>query len=260
MPISDPDGYEKGHFERVYHHLIKEPCEELGLKAKRADEVKGTNLIHLDIVSSIVESDIAICDLSSRNPNVFFELGVRQSFDKPVILIQEAGTPRVFDISPLRVHDYNKSLRYPEVKAFQELLKGAIKETLQPDQSKDVNSIVRLLSVSAASIPSLSEENKEGIEFQVIRGELRELRDIVVGGTGRSPQVASSLEKCISRLLAAIQAFLGKEGQLTNSERELLLGMLEKIARLDVLSLRLEAKKLILALHHSPNADEALDL
>jgi hypothetical protein len=28
MPISDQEGYEKGHFSRVYKHLIKPACEK----------------------------------------------------------------------------------------------------------------------------------------------------------------------------------------------------------------------------------------
>ena len=30
MPISDADGYDKGHFNRVYEYLIKPACEEAG--------------------------------------------------------------------------------------------------------------------------------------------------------------------------------------------------------------------------------------
>jgi len=76
MPISDPEGYEKGHFRDVYEDLIKPACEEAGFQAIRGDEVKETNLIHLDILKKLLEAPMAICDLSSRNPNVLFELGI----------------------------------------------------------------------------------------------------------------------------------------------------------------------------------------
>ena len=61
-----------------------------GFKSVRADEVRQTNLIHLDVLQKLIESPMAICDLSSRNPNVLFELGLRQAFDKPVVLVQES--------------------------------------------------------------------------------------------------------------------------------------------------------------------------
>ena len=32
MPISDVDGYQKGHFNRIYEHIIKPACEKNGLR------------------------------------------------------------------------------------------------------------------------------------------------------------------------------------------------------------------------------------
>ncbi|MGN6898239.1 hypothetical protein ACTHT1_12455, partial [Neisseria sp. P0015.S002] len=81
---------------------ISPACEKSGFRACRADDVKATNLIQLDILKKLIEAPIAICDLSTRNPNVLFELGIRQAFDKPVVLIQEIGTPPIFDITGLR--------------------------------------------------------------------------------------------------------------------------------------------------------------
>lgn len=75
MPISDPDGYVKGHFRHVYQDIIQPACQQAGFKPFRADEVKQSNLIHLDILQRLLEAPMAVCDLSSRNPNVLFELG-----------------------------------------------------------------------------------------------------------------------------------------------------------------------------------------
>ena len=50
-----------------------------------------------------------------KNPNVLFELGIRQAFDLPVVLIQEENTPRIFDISSINTLDYRKELIYREV-------------------------------------------------------------------------------------------------------------------------------------------------
>ena len=99
MPLSEVEGYDKGHFQTVYEDLIKPAVENAGYNPMKADEVGKTNLIHLDILQRLMNAPIVICDLSTRNPNVLFELGVRQAFDKPVVLIQEKGTPKIFDIS-----------------------------------------------------------------------------------------------------------------------------------------------------------------
>ena len=111
MPIADCDGYEKGHFAHVYDDIIKPAIDKTEFTAIRADEVKETNFIHLDILKKLIDAPIAVCDLSTRNPNVLFELGIRQAFDKPVVLIQEKGTPKIFDIAPLRYLEYSKEDR-----------------------------------------------------------------------------------------------------------------------------------------------------
>ncbi len=63
MPISDQGDYPPGHFGRVYRHLIKPACELAGVEPYRADDVKNTNIILIDILRKIVDYPIAICDL-----------------------------------------------------------------------------------------------------------------------------------------------------------------------------------------------------
>ena len=75
MPISDCASYSPGHFTRVYQDIIKPACQLAGFRPIRADDVVQTNLIHLDILQKLLHSPMALCDLSSLNPNVLFELG-----------------------------------------------------------------------------------------------------------------------------------------------------------------------------------------
>ena len=177
MPIADHDGYDKGHFTKVYEDIFKPACASAGFIAVRADEVKQTNLIHLDILQKLIESPMAICDLSSRNPNVLFELGLRQAFDKPTVLVQEAGTPKIFDIAPLRYTEYRRELRYREVLEDQSMISEAIKATKEAtDQGEGVNSIVSILSLSKpASLKEVSNNDSAGL-LQLVRAEMSEMR------------------------------------------------------------------------------------
>lgn len=178
MPISDPEGYEPGHFRRVYEDLFIPACEAAGYQAVRADQVQQTNLIHLDVLQKIVESPMALCDLSSRNPNVLFELGLRQAFDKPVVLVREVGTPDIFDINPLRYASYRKEMLYRQVIEDQKKIEAAIKETKEAiGDNRNINSIVKLLSLThAASLTNVSEGDKEPALLQVIMREIGNLR------------------------------------------------------------------------------------
>lgn len=146
MPISDADGYDKGHFSRVYEHLIKPAVLEAGFEPVRADDTSKANFIVVDILQQILDCDIALCDLSSRNPNVFYELGVRQAFNKKTVLICDDRTARPFDTSGIRTLPYNATLRIDEVKKNIPELVKCIKDTSGAND-KDINSLLQLLSI-----------------------------------------------------------------------------------------------------------------
>ena len=147
MPISDVDGYQKGHFNRIYEHIIKPACEKNGLRPLRADDTSKTNVIIIDILQKILDSDIAVCDLSACNPNVFYELGFRQAFNKKTVLIKDKRTSAPFDITSLRYLVYDESLRIDLVENAVESLFKTLKETLQAEDT-DVNSLFQLLNLN----------------------------------------------------------------------------------------------------------------
>lgn len=179
MPISDVDGYESGHFDRVYQDIIKPALLETGFSPRRADEEKQANLIQLDILNKLIEAPIAICDLSTRNPNVMFELGIRQAFDKPVVLIQEKGTQKIFDISPLRYLEYPKEMRYHEVICVQKELREMVLATAKAPKD-DVNSIVRLLSIGRpAAVPKMDDAKRETLAFEMLSAQVREIKEMM---------------------------------------------------------------------------------
>lgn len=197
MPISDVDGYPKGHFLHVYEDIIKPAVDQTEFTPSRADEVKETNFIHLDMLKKLIEAPIAICDLSTRNPNVLFELGIRQAFDKPVVLIQEKGTPKIFDIGPLRYLEYSKDMKYHEVLKTQNELKEAIEATKAAEgEHGNINSIVRLMALSTpATIPHIEGGNKDALALDVIQTQMNDMRKMleVAMFDGRHPSKRGSI-------------------------------------------------------------------
>lgn len=166
MPISTPDGYESEHFDRVYRSIIRPACIDAGYAPFRADEIASASLIQLKIVKALINAPMAVCDLSSGNPNVLFELGIRQAFNRPVVLIQEEGNRRIFDIDSISIHSYDKSLRYDTVEFSRKALKDVIIETakLKPGSG---NSIIDLLSMQAATVPNIGDLDTKQM-FQTI--------------------------------------------------------------------------------------------
>ena len=188
MPVSDSKDYEKGHFKRVYEDIIKPACEKANYKAVRADDIEETELIHISILKKIIEAPMAICDLSSKNPNVLFELGLRQAFDKPVVLIQEKGSERIFDVSILRAYDYCKELKYNEVLEDQEAISRMLKGTEKAFVTGEgYNSVIKLLSITQkAEIKSIDDPNEQfkmhlyqlSSQMNEISSELRSFKNI----------------------------------------------------------------------------------
>lgn len=189
MPISDAEGYERGHFRQVYEDIICPAIRGAGYTPLRADEVKETNLIHVDILQRLLDAPMAVCDLSTRNPNVLFELGIRQAFDKPVVLIQEVGTPRIFDVSILRCLEYSKEMRFRDVLFAQKELQKQIEATASPSSDESVNSIVRLLSIKKpATVPVLDGSERANVSFDVLNSQMIDMRnmlEVVVRNQGR---------------------------------------------------------------------------
>jgi hypothetical protein len=149
MPISDGDGYDVGHFDRVYNHLIKPACEAAGFVPFRADDATKTNYIVIDVLRRILDAPVAICDLSGRNPNVMYELGIRQALNKPVVFMKDLRTEKIFDIKGLRYAEYDGTLRVDAVLRDRERLTSFLRNT---DAGNDVNSVIQLLGVRPAEV------------------------------------------------------------------------------------------------------------
>jgi hypothetical protein len=95
-------------FDEIYRTFIVPACGSLGWKCRRIDEVIFAGAISKEIVKFLAWSEVVIADLTSANPNVYFELGIRQSLsERLTVLIAHAGTQLPFDIHDQRVVFYN---------------------------------------------------------------------------------------------------------------------------------------------------------
>lgn len=97
-------------YNDVYSEVIKNICDEQGLKVFRIDEQKGPGIIISDINKAIIEAKLIIADISPNNPNVFYEVGYAHAFNKPTILVAEKGRELPFDVSPFRTLFYENTI------------------------------------------------------------------------------------------------------------------------------------------------------
>ncbi len=98
-------------FDEVYQDIIKPTVGSLGIHPVRADEIYSRNAIIDDIWSLIQKSAWIIADLTGRNPNVFYELGLAHAIGRNPILITQDINDVPFDLRHWRCIVYQQSIR-----------------------------------------------------------------------------------------------------------------------------------------------------
>jgi hypothetical protein len=96
-----------GEVEPIYTDHIKPLVESEGISCQRADEMVGTNLITYDIWEKINRARFIVADLTGKNPNVFYEVGLAHALGKEVILITQSMDDVPFDLKALRCLVYS---------------------------------------------------------------------------------------------------------------------------------------------------------
>lgn len=104
----DIDGYEVD-FDYVYHELIYKAVKELGVDCERCDEIIDTGAIHKKMFRGIFDADMSVVDITSLNPNVFYELGVRHALHKygTLVIRRSSNLPIPFNINGLNILGYD---------------------------------------------------------------------------------------------------------------------------------------------------------
>jgi len=86
----------------VFSDHITSVCNQLNLKCLRADDIFSNSSIIEDIWCQINKARVVIADLTSKNPNVFYETGIAHTIGKPLILITQDIDDIPFDLRHLR--------------------------------------------------------------------------------------------------------------------------------------------------------------
>jgi hypothetical protein len=99
-------------FDRYYQEIYVPAVKEAGFEPIRADELFTTGSVVEQIWEQIEKAKLLLADLSGKNPNVFYELGLAHAAKKPVIFTASQVDDVPFDLRHLRVIIYD--IREPE--------------------------------------------------------------------------------------------------------------------------------------------------
>jgi hypothetical protein len=217
MPIAAISGYSQEHWLEVKQIFIEasEMVDGINFKTEIVSNSNGEiDVIHKRIIQNLYNSDIVICDISGRNPNVLFELGMRLTFDKPTILIKDDATDFIFDTGVIEHITYPKDLNYGKVVLFKKELARRIKSTYETAQSNP-NFSTFLGNFGEFKIPTLNQTTVSDVN-QVILDELNTIRNELT--YFKKEVSATKLEKTKLKNIipASIQKYINKYIEDTN--------------------------------------------
>jgi hypothetical protein len=102
MPFQNP-------YNSYYQAIFKPALEAAGYIVTRADDLFTPLPIMLDIQRSILEAHLILCEMSGKNPNVFYELGLAHAVGRPVILVSRKEEDIPFDLRHVRIILYDST-------------------------------------------------------------------------------------------------------------------------------------------------------
>lgn len=96
-------------FLEYYAQVIKPTVLAKGLRVLKADDVFGTKAIATDIWEHVWAAQVVIAEVTGRNPNVNYELGICHTLGVPTILVTQSIADVPFDYRHRRCLVYDTS-------------------------------------------------------------------------------------------------------------------------------------------------------
>ena len=177
MQVGPKDSAERKRADEIYDYVVKPELERRGLAAYRADLDPSPGAITPKLLKELVDAKVVIADLTGRNPNVFYELGVAHSFTKSLISIADSVKSLPFDAKDERVIELGE---YPEsglAYAQGETAKQRLRESLDVVLAEGYVPPSPLREVAGTqSLDDLAPENPVAAELAQMREVLEFVR------------------------------------------------------------------------------------
>jgi hypothetical protein len=129
QPFAPPLG---DYYDKVYKPAI----EKAGLKPVRADaDIFGAGKIMDQVWEGINAAKVLVAELTSRNPNVFYELGLAHALKKPVVLVSSREEDVPFDLQHIRVIYYDMTDPFWGSKLIEKVAENILSAIQNPEEA-----------------------------------------------------------------------------------------------------------------------------
>jgi hypothetical protein len=99
-------------FDAEYERVIRPAIEAVGLKCERGDEIYSPSPIIQNVWGLIRRARVVVAELSGRNPNVMYEVGLAHAIGKPILLLTRNVEDVPVDLRSLRYICYKEANPY----------------------------------------------------------------------------------------------------------------------------------------------------
>lgn len=201
-PIGDEDSDTRRNSDTVLKFFLQPVCKKFNLDVVRSDQEAQVEKIDHSVLEHLKTDELVICDLTGKNPNVFYEFGFRQALGLPLIPIITKGETIPMDVASLRTISYvtNDLNQQDAIKARLTESINAFelgKMSSNSDSKIDSNQEPPALSQSLLSI----QDKLDGLKDLLIKKNDREIEQI-------ADQVAKHAQQATSENSIMLQTLL----------------------------------------------------
>jgi hypothetical protein len=191
MPISAIDGLSEAHWQEV-NDILSDAISAAGFDPNLVSTAEEVGIIQKTIIHNLYHNPVVVCDVSGKNPNVMFELGMRLAFDRPTIIVKDDTTSYTFDTASIEHLGYPRDLRFNRIVEFKAKLAEKVKNTHDKAVS-DHNYTTFLKHFGEFKVAKIDQTEVSAQEFMF--EELKSLKESIIRlehstRRTRSPQVS----------------------------------------------------------------------
>jgi hypothetical protein len=129
QPFASPHG-------EYYEKIFKPAIEKTGMHPVRADaDIFGTGKIIDQIWRGINAAKVLVAELSTKNPNVLYELGLAHALYKPVVLVSSNEPDVPFDLQHIRVIYYDVNDPFWGAKLIEKVAENILSALTNPEEA-----------------------------------------------------------------------------------------------------------------------------
>lgn len=179
MQVGAAGSPERKRADEVYNFIVKPALESHSIEAYRADLDPSPGGITAKMLGELLDARLVIADLTGRNPNVFYELGIAHSFAKPLISIADNASSLPFDAKDERIIPLGDYATTGLTYAQGEAAKRALAESLAVVLADGYVPPSPLREVAAnRSLDALAPDNPIAAELGQMREALEDVADM----------------------------------------------------------------------------------